>query len=95
MFLEETTGFPQVTLQGTFHCGHIKRMTSENSEKTMTMADRFYLGGPINVRGFEMRGLGQAGWRSEGVTQSNGNIFDFCHWSSKILKILVHIRCQN
>ena len=44
---------------------------------------------------FEMRGLGQAGWRSEGVTQSNGNIFDFCHWSSKILKILVYIRCQN
>ena len=51
-------GAPQVTLQGTFHCGHIKRMTSDTSEKTMTMADRFYLGGPINVRGFEMRGLG-------------------------------------
>ena len=49
---------PQITLQGTFHCGHIKRMTSDTSEKTMTMADRFYLGGPINVRGFEMRGLG-------------------------------------
>jgi outer membrane protein insertion porin family len=24
----------------------------------MTMADRFYLGGPLNIRGFDMRGLG-------------------------------------
>ena len=44
---------------------------------------------------FEMGGLGQAGWRSEGVTQSNGDIFNFCHWSNKILKVLVYIRCQN
>ena len=48
-----------VIVQGTFHCGHIKRMTSVgDSTKTMTIADRFFLGGPLNIRGFEMRGLG-------------------------------------
>ncbi len=33
-------------------------MSSNDLSKTMTVADRFYLGGPLNVRGFEMRGLG-------------------------------------
>lgn len=46
-----------LVLQGTFNCGHIKRMSND---KTMTIADRFFLGGPLNVRGFEMRGLGPA-----------------------------------
>ena len=45
-------------MQGTFQCGHIKRMASGDSTKTMTIADRFFLGGPLNIRGFEMRGLG-------------------------------------
>lgn len=45
-------------LQSTFHCGLLKRHQSRNNDKTLTLADRFYLGGPLNVRGFEMRGLG-------------------------------------
>ena len=27
-------------------------------EKTYNISDRFFLGGPLNVRGFEMRGVG-------------------------------------
>jgi len=51
-------GWNNVIMQGTFQCGHIKRMASGDSNKTMTIADRFFLGGPLNIRGFEMRGLG-------------------------------------
>ena len=43
-------------LQSSFHCGHVKRMEGEN--KSLTLSDHFYLGGPQNVRGFEMSGLG-------------------------------------
>lgn len=43
-------------LQGTFHGGLLKPLT--NFEKSLTIADKFFLGGPINVRGFEQRGLG-------------------------------------
>jgi len=50
---------PNVTVQGSFHCGHTRRMASTgDTVKTMTIADRFFVGGPLNVRGFEMRGLG-------------------------------------
>ena len=35
-----------------------KRLTSGDDSKVITMGDHFYLGGPLNVRGFEMRGLG-------------------------------------
>jgi len=51
-------GWNNFVLQGTFHCGHIRRTASGESNKTMTIADRFFLGGPLNIRGFEMRGLG-------------------------------------
>lgn len=52
---------PSVVLQGSFNCGHIKRMASTSETlKTMTIADRFFIGGPLNVRGFDMRGLGPA-----------------------------------
>lgn len=52
--------WPSVVLQGSFNAGHIRRMASREDDtiKTMTVADRFFLGGPLNVRGFEMRGLG-------------------------------------
>ncbi|CAB4060977.1 SAM50 [Lepeophtheirus salmonis] len=30
----------------------------KNSEKNITVADKFFIGGPLNVRGFEQRGLG-------------------------------------
>ena len=43
----------------------------------------------------EMRGLGQAGWRSEGATKSYGKILNFCHWSSKILILLMFWRVQK
>ncbi|XP_043239282.1 sorting and assembly machinery component 50 homolog [Amphibalanus amphitrite] len=44
-----------ITLQGAFFCGHMKAMYPE---KTYNISDRFFLGGPLNVRGFEMRGIG-------------------------------------
>ena len=43
-------------LQGTFNGGLLKPLT--NYEKILTIADKFFLGGPMNVRGFEQRGLG-------------------------------------
>eukprot|EP00096_Caligus_rogercresseyi_P010953 TRINITY_DN4150_c0_g1_i1.p1 TRINITY_DN4150_c0_g1~~TRINITY_DN4150_c0_g1_i1.p1 ORF type:complete len:449 (+),score=101.88 TRINITY_DN4150_c0_g1_i1:39-1349(+) len=30
----------------------------QNSEKNITIADKFFIGGPMNIRGFEQRGLG-------------------------------------
>lgn len=42
-------------LQGSFNCGIIKHL---ENEKTMTISDRFFLGGPMNIRGFDLRGLG-------------------------------------
>ncbi len=47
---------PDFVLQGTFHCGYLKRI---DQEKTTTIADRFFIGGPLNLRGFEMRGVGR------------------------------------
>jgi outer membrane protein insertion porin family len=44
--------------QGTFNCGLLKRLTNGDDNKVVTIADHFFLGGPLNVRGFEMRGLG-------------------------------------
>jgi outer membrane protein insertion porin family len=44
--------------KGTFNCGLLKRLTNGDDNKVVTIADHFFLGGPLNVRGFEMRGLG-------------------------------------
>ncbi|XP_037070529.1 sorting and assembly machinery component 50 homolog [Pollicipes pollicipes] len=44
-----------VTLQGSLLGGHMKPMYPE---KTYSICDRFFLGGPLNVRGFETRGIG-------------------------------------
>ena len=44
-----------ITLQGSFFCGHMEAMYPE---KTYNISDRFFLGGPLNVRGFKMRGIG-------------------------------------
>lgn len=46
---------PDFVLQGTLNCGLMKALSDG---KRITLADNFYLGGPLNVRGFEMRGLG-------------------------------------
>jgi len=44
-----------ITVQGALQCGHMKAMYPE---KTYSICDRFFLGGPLNIRGFEMRGIG-------------------------------------
>ena len=44
-----------ITLQGSFFCGHMEAMYPE---KTYNISDRFFLGGPLNVREFKMRGIG-------------------------------------
>ena len=50
--------FDNVVLQSSFQCGLLKRLPSSSGDKTLTIADKFFLGGPLNVRGFETRGLG-------------------------------------
>jgi len=45
---------PGVVFQSNFQAGHIRRM----EDKAVTLSDHFYLGGPLSVRGFDMRGLG-------------------------------------
>lgn len=44
-----------VVLQGSFQGGFMKRL---NDEKMIYICDRFFLGGPHTVRGFEQRGIG-------------------------------------
>ena len=45
---------PGVVFQSTFQAGHTRRI----DDKSVTLSDMFYLGGPLSVRGFDMRGLG-------------------------------------
>jgi len=45
-----------LSLQGSFNAGLLKPSTTP--EKTITLSDNFYLGGPLNVRGFDIRGVG-------------------------------------
>jgi len=47
------------SLQGTFNGGLLKQI-SNNRSKSFNLSDQFYLGGPLNVRGFDIRGLGPA-----------------------------------
>ena len=47
-----------IVLQSSFHCGLLKRLPTASGDKTVTIADKFFLGGPMNVRGFETRGVG-------------------------------------
>jgi len=47
-------GAAPCVLQSSFQAGHTRLMDS----KTVTLSDHFYLGGPLNVRGFDLRGLG-------------------------------------
>lgn len=58
--VDPSTGesFADIVLQGTFNCGILKRLIPSDGSKVVTIADNFFLGGPLNVRGFEMRGLG-------------------------------------
>ena len=50
--------FDNCVLQSSFQCGLLKRLPSASGDKTLTIADRYFLGGPMNVRGFDLRGLG-------------------------------------
>jgi len=43
------------SLQGTFNGGLLKEI---NNGKSYNISDQFFLGGPLNVRGFDIRGLG-------------------------------------
>jgi len=49
---------PGVVFQSTFHAGHTRRTEGGGSDKTVTLSDNFFLGGPLSVRGFDLRGLG-------------------------------------
>jgi len=44
-----------ISLQGSFNAGMLK---PTHGEKTITISDNFFLGGPLNVRGFDLRGVG-------------------------------------
>ncbi|XP_046639172.1 sorting and assembly machinery component 50 homolog [Daphnia pulicaria] len=44
-----------VVIQGSFQGGFMKRL---NDEKLIYICDRFFLGGPHTIRGFEQRGIG-------------------------------------
>jgi len=50
-------GSDPCVLQSSFQAGHMKR-TGERDDRIVTLSDHFYLGGPLNVRGFDLRGLG-------------------------------------
>jgi len=63
--LSKLFGGEPCVLQSTFHAGHTKLMEGGDGSgsgggggKTVTLSDHFYLGGPLNVRGFDTRGLG-------------------------------------
>jgi outer membrane protein insertion porin family len=42
-------------IQGSFQGGFMKRL---NDEKLIYICDRFFLGGPHTIRGFQQRGIG-------------------------------------
>ena len=72
-------------LQSSFQCGHLKRLPSASGDKTMTIADKFFLGGPLNVRGFDARGLGP----SSGNNALGGTMY----WATG--KGILNIRCNH
>ena len=47
--------FSDVVFQASLHGGLLKRL---NDEKLIYINDRFFLGGPHSVRGFDLRGIG-------------------------------------
>jgi len=51
-----------ISIQGTFNGGLLKDL---QGDKTFNISDHFFLGGPLNVRGFDTRGIGP---RSEGCS---------------------------
>ncbi|XP_066991173.1 sorting and assembly machinery component 50 homolog A isoform X2 [Anabrus simplex] len=44
-----------MVIQGAIQAGLLKRLTND---KVVSMCDEFFLGGPLNLRGFETRGVG-------------------------------------
>ena len=46
----------QCSLQASLNAGFLR--TIDPNSKTVTVADKFFLGGPLNLRGFDMRGVG-------------------------------------
>lgn len=60
----------EIVLQGTFAAGILKGI---NNDMKITLSDKFYIGGPLSVRGFQMRGIGpQADLNSLGTDVSIG-----------------------
>jgi len=45
-----------ISVQGSLQAGFMKPINDSN--KTLTISDRFFLGGPLNIRGFDLRGVG-------------------------------------
>merc|ERR1712215_402501 len=44
-----------ISLQGSFNGGLLKDL---QGDKTFNISDHFFLGGPLNIRGFDTRGIG-------------------------------------
>lgn len=56
--VEVQTNIPlakDISIQGTFNGGILKEL---HGDKTYNISDHFFLGGPLNVRGFDTRGVG-------------------------------------
>jgi len=45
-----------ISVQGSLNAGILKPTQGDN--KTITISDNFFLGGPLNLRGFDLRGVG-------------------------------------
>jgi len=45
-----------ISIQGSLQAGLMRPIN--DSSKTLTISDRFFLGGPLNIRGFDLRGVG-------------------------------------
>ena len=69
--LEVQTNLPvfreNVVFQTSFQCGLLIRLPSASGDKTLTIADKFFLGGPLNVRGFDTRGIGISQGNNMGI----------------------------
>ena len=72
--------FDNVVLQSSFQCGLLKRLPSASGDKTLTIADKFFLGGPLNVRGFDTRGLGPS--------SGNNALGGVMYWATGKLKLI-------
>jgi len=54
--LQKSISVKQFVFENTFNCGVIKSMV--NNDTKVPIADRFFIGGPLTMRGFELRSMG-------------------------------------